>query len=288
LKRLLILCFSLAMATPATADEGVWYAEPNEEGFYWYNLPLPLEDEEKEDEPETQTRYLPSLENFTYEDLWELHPDDFKKLISAFHKKALMTLGEEDMKEYLVVQQVAAKRSRAAMNLTLYLTQKYPALSAEADFPIAYGGRNAQTNLRREEVTSTINRAATEFALLYFYDRKCPYCAVQDRILKMFYGDYGWEIKRVEINDSLRLAEYFQAKTVPYLVLIHRRSENHFPVAEGVVTLDKLELKIYRGIRYLSGDVTPQEWSIHDFQKGGAFDVTQSAWPILELPETKN
>jgi conjugal transfer pilus assembly protein TraF len=38
-----------------------------------------------------------------------------------------------------------------------------------------------------------------------------------------------------------------------------------------------MEDKIYRGIRLLAGEITPQEYSIYDFQKGGAFDVTVPA-----------
>ncbi|MDP2103361.1 MAG: hypothetical protein Q8K26_00375, partial [Candidatus Gracilibacteria bacterium] len=48
--------------------------------------------------------------------------------------------------------------------------------------------------------------------------------------------------------------------------------ENYIPVASGVVALDELEQTLYRSIRLLNGQITPQEYSVYDFQKGGGLD----------------
>jgi len=40
-----------------------------------------------------------------------------------------------------------------------------------------------------------------------------------------------------------------------------------------VASLAEIEEKLYRGIRLLKNEITPEEYSLYEFQRGGAFDV---------------
>ena len=50
------------------------------------------------------------------------------------------------------------------------------------------------------------------------------------------------------------------------------RSVKSLPVAVGVTTLDEIEQRLYRGIRLLGGEITPEEFNMYEYQRGGGFD----------------
>ena len=69
------------------------------------------------------------------------------------------------------------------------------------------------------------------------------------------------------------MSDRFGIETVPALILIYRDSKEHIPVSAGVASLSDIEERLYRGIRLLKGEITPENWSLHEFQKGQGFDA---------------
>ena len=63
----------------------------------------------------------------------------------------------------------------------------------------------------------------------------------------------------------------------PSLVLIKKGNERFIPISSGVTTLEDIEDRLYRGIKFLEGQTTPQNWGLYDFQKGGGYDTTPPA-----------
>ena len=120
-------------------------------------------------------------------------------------------------------------------------------------------------------------RARDDFGLLFFYSPTCEYCEEQEQIMRYFEDRYGWEIKRIDFTQESTLADMFGVTIVPTILLVYRNSKEAIPVSAGVISLSEMEDKIYRGIRLLAGEITPEEYSIYDFQKGGGFDVTAPA-----------
>ncbi|MFH7321421.1 conjugal transfer protein TraF, partial [Desulfurivibrio sp. D14AmB] len=53
---------------------------------------------------------------------------------------------------------------------------------------------------------------------------------------------------------------------------IKRNHPSQLTVASGVISLDELELKLYRSIRLLAGEINPEEFSVYEFQRGGSMD----------------
>ena len=126
-------------------------------------------------------------------------------------------------------------------------------------------------------MSERIIRAKEDYGLLFFYSPTCEYCEEQEKIMKFFESQNGWEIKRIDFTGERGLAERFGVTIVPTILLIYRESKEAIPVSAGVIAMSEMEDKIYRGVRLLAGEITPEEYSIYDFQKGGAFDVKAPA-----------
>ena len=55
-------------------------------------------------------------------------------------------------------------------------------------------------------------------------------------------------------------------------MLIYRNSMDFFPVSVGLSAVDEIEERIYRGIRLLSGESSPESYSLYEFERGGKMD----------------
>lgn len=279
-KKLLILFFSAVFLfsgsiPPASAGMNRYY-DGLKKGWYWYEKKPEKEKKTEEKEEKKAKRKLPSLKDHTMEALWNMHPDDFQKLLGEFHKKAVMSPTEGNMYDYLVVHDIARRKALAVTNVQMAMMQKHPEFNVGSDYPIATPGRGAYTRETAKEVLNKIMSGRGDFGLVYFYSEDCGFCTEQDSIVKYFVDKYGWEVKKVEINANPRLASRFNVGRVPGMILAYRKSEDYFPVSTGVISLADMEERIYRGMRMLAGEISMEEYSIYDFQKGGTFDTKKN------------
>jgi conjugal transfer pilus assembly protein TraF len=213
-----------------------------------------------------------------------MHPDDFQELLLEFQKKAVMDLSEESVHDYLVMQDIASKRSLAYANVAAYVQQKIPELGVP-EYSLATPGMVASTRMRNNEIERRIREAKDDYALLYFFAPDCEYCRAQDGILKFFQDKYGWEVRSYEVTSAL--AARLNVTITPSTVLIYRNSRDFFPVSAGVMSLDEIEERLYRGIMFLSGENSPRDFSLYDYQKGGSFDVDRHSGEA-KTPERGN
>jgi len=270
-----VLLMSAAYAvdlSPPPATDGRTYHEGAKRGWWWYER-IPEKKKEEEKKAEVKPERSPRLADYTMERLWDMHPDDFQALLMIFQKKAVRSPTEENVKEYYTIQDIARRKSLAFANATAAVMQKYPELSMTADSPITAPGRNAAVMQQMGEIESKIRSASGEFALLYFFSPACPYCAEQEAILGYFRDKYRWEIKSIDRDSDPWTSSLFSIETTPTLLLIYRESRDQIAVSVGVASLAEIEEKLYRGIRLLKGEITPEEYSLYEFQRGGAFDV---------------
>lgn len=247
------------------------YYRDYKRGWYWYEQEKAKP--KKDEKTEKPKHRIPSMKDYTIEVLWNMHPDDFQPLLLDFQKKAVMNPSEQNVKEYYDIQDIARRKSLAFSNATAYVMQKYPELNVANDYPTATPGRAALTRMQSGEIKGKLTRAKGDFGLIYFYSPSCQYCIEQGKIVGMFENHYGWEIKRVNRDEEVRLADMFNVRMVPYLVLIYRYGKDAIPVAAGVTSLADMEERIYRGVRLLAKEITPEEYSTYDFQKGRTFDT---------------
>jgi conjugal transfer pilus assembly protein TraF len=268
-------------------EEGKPYYSDIKRGWWWYEkapekekkaeVPT-LRGERKSEKPEK--RILPSLKDYTYGQLWNMHPDDFQPLLMDFQKKAVMSPTEENVRDYYVIQDIARRKSLAFANVASYVVQKYPGLYVGKDYPVATPGRNALVRQQLEEIEGVIRSGENDFALLYFYSPTCPYCTEQQEILRYFVKKYNWQVKRIDINENPQLEQRFGITITPSLLLIYKGSQDYIPVSSGVASMAEIEEKIYRGMRLLKGEITPEEYSLYEFQRGGSFDVKTPSVPF--------
>lgn len=271
---LMIFC-SMASAYADSSGEKSYY-DNSRRGWWWYEDPPAKEKDRKEKQEEKKeampARVLPSLKDYTTEQLWNMHPDDFQPLIKDFLKKAVQTPTIETVREFYVVLDIARMKSHVFQNVVGAVLQKHPELSLNADIPVDAFGVAAKNRMKQTEVDAKIREAAADFALIYFYSENCRFCQAQDEVLMEFIGKYGWEVKRVEIDEHPGLAARFDVGITPYVMLIYRDSKDFFPVVIGVTTLDEMEDRIFRGVRLLSGEIGPESYTMYDFQRGGKLD----------------
>ncbi len=242
-------------------------------GWYWYEKEKAQTKKDKPAADVPPKPRLPALKDYTAETLWNMYPDDFQALLMDFQKKAVMSPTESNVAEYYHVQDIARRKSLAFANVTATVMQKYPELSVAKDYPTATPGRSALTRLQQKEMEKKIEGAAPDYGLVYFYSPTCQYCVEQEKIVGYFEERYGWEVKKIDVTQNAGLASLFNVTTTPTVVLVYRRSQDPITVSAGVVSLEDMEERIYRGIRLLSGEISPEEYSLYDFQRGSAFDV---------------
>jgi len=258
---------------PVMAEPPQFYHDAKR-GWFWYEEPppeLPKLEEEKQDEKEPP-RLLPTMRDHTTEELWNMHPDDFQALLMDFQKKAVQSPSEENVLDYLTMQDIARRKAAAYANVAGFVIQKHASLDLGRDYPVTAPGVVAKIRMQNEEVSRTIQAARDDHALLYFTSPTCPYCTEQQQILGLFIDRYGWQVKSIDVDAQPATAARSGITTTPALLLINRNRQDSLPVAAGVISLDELEQKLYRAVRLLAGEITPEEYSVYDFQKGGGLD----------------
>jgi conjugal transfer pilus assembly protein TraF len=258
-----------------TSDTPKSFFDDSKRGWYWYENPKKEEDLDGNQKEIAQKRFVPSLKDYSKDELWNMHPDDFQPLLQAFLKKSVQYPTLENVREYFIVQDIARAKANAFANVSELVKQKYPELSLQREFPASAAGNAAKITMQARETKDRIRQSRDEFALIFFYSRSCEFCTTEEGILRLFVDRYGWEVGAVEINEKPDIAARFDVQTVPYLMLIHRGSKEYFPIASGVVAIDEIENRLYQGIRLLSGEITPEEYSLYEYQREGGFDPSR-------------
>lgn len=270
------LAVMLLTGLPAMASAGETSApfyDDAKRGWFWYEtVPAPAEEQPAEARPGLPAVFIPDMRHYTTEQLWRMHPDQFKELLQAFQKKAIMEPSVENLRDYMTMQDIARRKAAEFAMVTNYTLQANPELDLNRDYPLATPGRTARTRLQQQEIQTRLASARKDHALIYFYSPSCAYCQEQDGILRYFVDRHGWEIKPVNIEEQPSLAARFNVQTTPSMLLIQRGNADYLPAAVGVVSLDTLEDRLFRGVRLLGGEITPQEYAMYDFQRGGAMD----------------
>jgi len=110
-----------------------------------------------------------SLANYSTEELWTLYPDDFQQLLNGLQKKAVQYPTEQNILEYLSIQDIARRKALAYANATQYVTQKRADLfTLNQVYPVSTPGVAARVRLQQDEISRTIDAARTDHALLFF------------------------------------------------------------------------------------------------------------------------
>jgi len=281
---LIAFCLLAAQVSIAAEPRSGYYKD-SQKGWWWGDRSVEEKQEEQPEpqqpEPQQQPEQQkpegpwvpPPLSAYKYDDIWNMHPDDFYELQEAYKKKAVQTPTEDNTRDYYELSEIARKKALAFTNSSQYVWQKYPELTVAKDYPVTTPGNLSRVSSTAGEKQAVLQSNRERYALVYFWRPGCSYCDAQSKILKWFEQQNGWIVKPVNINENPPAAAKVGVEITPTIVLIKKGEKDYFPVSSGVVSADELEDKTYRAVRLLNGEIGPEEYSIHDFQKGGGFDV---------------
>ena len=253
-------------------------------GWWWYQKEEePVKEEKKKPEPEKKLEPLkedekkkslrnPKLSDYSYEQLWSMHPDDFQELLMAFQKKAVQTLSKEDVEAFTYVKTIASKKSLAYANVDSMVAQQNPQYSLEQEFPLSVQAREANQASRIKDVEVKLSEASNSYALLYFYGTNCPYCVTEDKMLNVFARKYGWTVKKMNRDANQELAVQFNVQVVPTIIMVKKGDKSFFPISYGILATNEMEDKIYRSVRLMNGEISPEQWSTFETEQGGGDD----------------
>ncbi len=238
-------------------------------GWFWYQNP-PKKVKTKKQEQESKNFIT---KTYTYKQLWNMYPDKFKKILNLALKQAVQYPTVVNVKQYMILQDIARRKAYAYSNVVDYIAQTDPTLNLHKDYPENDPGIHMRTGLINYDVSQALKNNINDYALLFFYEPGCQYCEIQSQIMKYLQDEDGWRIMPINITTHAMQAARFNVQTVPEIILIHKGSSQWIPVASGVTTVDTVEKNIYRGIMYFEGKISPQNWSMYQFQKSGGFNV---------------
>jgi conjugal transfer pilus assembly protein TraF len=138
-----VIAALLLVSIAATA--GASYYTDSGKGWWWYQ-----KEPDKKDEKEpkkAKMKKVPALSDYSYDEIWNMHPDDFEKFAEGLKRKAVQNPSEENVKDYYEVQEIARKKALAFTNVAQYVWQKYPELTTAKDYPIATPGNLSRVYL---------------------------------------------------------------------------------------------------------------------------------------------
>ncbi len=254
------------------ASESAPYYQRSKEGWYWYKE----EHQKKVEEPqevkeEPQKVVLPRLlDRYSYQELWQMHPQEFRKLMQDYLEKAVQNPTEENVLDYVILSDLARRKSLAFAGTFTYVVQKYPELSGNlATYSYTLPGIRARTELVQSEIDFTISAARDRYGLLFLVSPDCKFCEAQRGILKYFVASYGWPIKEVSIETSEGRAavQKFGVSVVPTIILVSREKGDWMPVSVGVVSISTLLDRLYRAIMIMEGKIKPEEYLVWGFER---------------------
>lgn len=243
------------------ADNEFW--EDRQRGYFWYEDPVFKEprDPERKDQPVI----IQPPDNYSYEELLDLHPDRFQVMIDTRLKTAVHHPTEENVLRFLEAVDVAKTKSRTLANVAGYVAMQNPSLSGEHRYPHSQPGRSAYLKQRSAEMTATLEQYRDRYAIIAFNQEGCSYCTSQEEILARFEHLNRWQVRRIDINENAGLAARFEVDITPTLLLVARDTEDSQIIASGVIPLDQLNKRIYRLVRLMEGTTDPQQFYKMDF-----------------------
>lgn len=268
-KRCCFLFFSLLLlASSALAGDTFW--EDRKRGYFWYDDPLwqALRDQNPADKDQPiniQPEGDESPDNYSYEDLFDLHPDRFEVVIDARLKHAVHRPTEENVLRFLEATDVAKKKSRMMANVAGYVAMQNPRLTGESRYPYSQPGRSAYLQQRSKDIQASLENFRDRYAIIAFNQVGCGHCDAQEEILAHFEYLNRWTVRRIDIGQNPALAAKFKVEMTPTLLLVSRATQESQIISSGVIALDQLNKRIYQLVRLMEGRADPQQFYHMDF-----------------------
>lgn len=268
MKILFILAASFLFSASSSAE-----AIKKERGKYWYEDPPPQKEEEVKQQEEVaalQQHPRPTVPRM--EEIMKMHPKDIAKLYEDVHDYHVMKPTMDTAVDLLVIENVLAKKSRAAAAVKKLAGLHNPALTGQFENPIAPSVKNIANRQQSLAVNDRLSKEREKYALIVFTQPTCAACKVFKNTLSLFNDKYGWSIKEVNIQQNHEAATRFGIYGTPTTILISKGQSNWLPIAQGAEPFTSLVKNASQGVRLLNGEITPEQWYTSDIQTDSYFD----------------
>ncbi|MDY0362167.1 MAG: conjugal transfer protein TraF [Desulforegulaceae bacterium] len=247
--------------------EKFWNSQ-HREGFLWYTDLIEKEEKKEEKTPsiaETAEKMLrEQVDSKTYTELWNAHPEELRQLQEVSTKLAIQAPTQKNIYRHLFLQDLVKNKATAfAYAVTAYGVQN-DAFDTGATYPIVGPGQSSLVNMRQEEISITIQRVQQDFGLILITQSGCRFCDDQKNILRFFQNKYPYILIK-EIDLKTPLAMKLGVTKTPSIVTVSKKTEKSMPVASGVVAVNELEHNLFRAIRLLDGNISPEQYGSYDF-----------------------
>ena len=256
---LLLLMFGVPSPTRADASP-----HGRSWGFFWYDdrkQPAQIQKKASKKTAKRSPKYPPlKPDNYSYKELWQLHPDHFKAVTEQRLKLAIQYPQNEDhIRKFLEAQDVAKRKSLAFTGSMAFVSQKYPMYDEDAA-PQNLMGKNAHQRMRQEKTEAVLTAAKDRFGLIVFVSPDCPYCEAQKPIIESFAGSYGWLVERFDLATHHRLAQKYAINSTPAILIVSKSDGAALSISRGVITLTTLKNRVVSAVQYLSGESRPENF----------------------------
>ena len=255
-----------------------YFDNQEKKGFYNYEIlikEVPEKKKQGESKQNNQMSFPPKLQLSTRE-LMTMHPDIFTALLDNYHKKAMTTLSVEDAGDVYQMQKIAIARARGYSNVMSILTQKEVA-GYDQVMPTTKPGIYASAKLKKSVEYNYITGKIDNYALIYFYQDSCQSCMAQSMINEELVKDIDIRIKEIDVGDlrHRKLVSMLNITSTPTMYLIKKGEPGEMQIASGVVSVPNLINRLYKTIRLLEGDSSPQNFNLNAKDEGTVLDYTK-------------
>jgi len=244
------------------------FYENKKHGWYWYEKEPELLKDNKTPKPDK----IINLNTYTYKDLWNMYPDNFQELVELTKKKAVQYPTEDNVKDFMMLQNIAGRKARAFAGVFTYVAQSSENMTIKDVYPITQPGQRARNINIMQEKNSVISTSKENFALIMFVSEDCNFCQAQIPILQYFTDNFQWPVRLINIDKNPSAAARFNIAVTPQITLVYKKTGDYISISSGVISLNELKTKLYRSIRLMSGEITPQQWFLYEFEKNKGTD----------------
>lgn len=223
----------------------------------------------EKEEAGRQKKFKP-LSEYTYEELLRMPVNEFRELYNYYLEMAVSNPTEENIYNYLNLQEVLVKKAIAFTSAYQYVQQKYADYYSGGFYPISKPGVEALQQARLSEIDNVLKSVKDEFGLVLFVKKSCPYCLAQAQIMKYMVAE-GFKVRYIDVDEFPGFASEFGVEVVPTILLVHR-SGQALPIGSGVISLDEIKRRIYGVWKIWSGTESPESYSLYLFERGTPLD----------------
>jgi len=265
--------YGMALAVSSGTYAGVGQAnactdDSNKRGYWWKCGP----DESEREETLIDPQYRPLGPPPDEETLREMHPEQVEVLIEDYRENALWQSTPETVTWYYQLQDFARRQSKAFASITEMVMLQNPDLNMQTQYPANNPGMAVRDEQRTASIYGRLAQERDKAALVMLKRESCPYCVPQRAALRHFQSRHGWKVREIDLDETPQAVGRFGTDHTPTTIVIFRGSDDWMPVAVGVETVPRIEESVYRAIRLVRGETTPDQFTLQEYQHGTALD----------------